>query len=189
MQSEIVTSRFLNVLNERSPSSEPSRVCCITIYFRHCHTFPLIVKAALTRFLALYEPSEMKAAFRANRLSRTSREIPRSPHLALKRLLCRLRAINVLSHKRFLYGVFSVMIAIIASRSLTLSVYFIHFTYILFLSVCTFYLYAFYLRTFSWYTFPPCTFYCISIRGREEYSPIKVPESFFMGVTQIHFHP
>ena len=159
MQSEIVTSRFLNVLNERSPSSEPSRVCCITIYFRHCHTFPLIVKAALTRFLALYEPSEMKAAFRANRLSRTSREIPRSPHLALKRLLCRLRAINVLSHKRFLYGVFSVMIAIIASRSLTLSVYFIHFTYILFLSVCTFYLYAFNLCAFSWYTFPPSTFY------------------------------
>ena len=66
-----------------------------------------------------------------------------------------------------LYGVFSVMIAIVASRSLTLSVYFIRFTYVLFLSVCTFYLYAFYLCSFSWYTFPPCTFYCISTPGRE----------------------
>ena len=66
-----------------------------------------------------------------------------------------------------LYGVFSVMIAIVASRSLTLSVYFIRFTYVLFLSVCKFYLYAFYLCTFSWYTFPPCTFYCISTPGRE----------------------
>ena len=55
------------------------------------------------------------------------------------------------------------MIAIVVSRSLTLSIYFTHFTYILFLSVCTFSLYAFYLCTFSWYTFPPCTFYCISI--------------------------
>ena len=39
------------------------------------------------------------------------------------------------------------MIAIVASPSLTLSLYFIRFTYVLFLSVCTFYLYAFYFSS------------------------------------------
>ena len=43
--------------------------------YRHCHAFPsiffiAIAKAALTRRQALYEPSEMNAAFRANRLRR-----------------------------------------------------------------------------------------------------------------------
>ena len=74
------------------------------------------------------------------------------------------------------------MIAIVVSRSLTLS---IHFTYILFLLGVRFillvHIYLVYVSSVY--------FLLYKHTGAGEYSPIKVPESCFMGVTQIHFRP
>ena len=76
------------------------------------------------------------------------------------------------------------MIVIVASRSLTLSVYFIHFSFSVYvLFVCILFVHFFLLYVSSVY------FLLYKHTGAGGNSLIKVPESSFMSVTRIHFHP